>query len=127
MYFMKIVKFFEFLIIFLKILKFYANFEFFWEFEIFEIFWIFWKILKFYEIFENFWNFWILWVYDIGYKWYRLGTIIDNAYTKHLYFNLNIWYIYIYNIYIWSPFWAKHINDSMFIKDYVSDIIIVSH
>jgi hypothetical protein len=24
---------------------------------------------------------------------HRLGTIIDNAYTKHLYFNLNIWYI----------------------------------
>jgi hypothetical protein len=31
-------------------------------------------------------------VCDIGYKRYRLGTIIDNAYTKHLYFYLNIWY-----------------------------------
>jgi hypothetical protein len=26
---------------------------------------------------------------------YRLETIIDNAYTKHLYFILNIWYIFI--------------------------------
>ena len=34
----------------------------------------FWKILKF-----------------------EIGTIIDNAYTKHLYFNLNIWIYAIIN------------------------------
>ena len=57
----------------------------------------------FFFFFGKFWNFEIIWVYDIGmqygiryrvcdigYKPYRLGTIIDNAYTKHLYFNLNI-------------------------------------
>ena len=55
--------------------------------------------------FGKFWNFEIFWVYDsiryrvcdIGYKRYRLGTIIDNAYAKHLYFNLNIWYIVLQN------------------------------
>ena len=79
---------------FLKNIEILWNFGKFWNFKIFEIFWNFfmkfWKILKF-------WNFLGIRyrVCDIGYKRYRLGTIIDDAYTKRLYFNLNIWYIMI--------------------------------
>jgi hypothetical protein len=56
----------------------------FWNLLNFMKFWKHFKFLNFVGIRYR--------VCDIGYKWYRLGTIIDNAYTKHLYFNLNIWY-----------------------------------
>ena len=56
---------------------FYQYFEFFWKFRIKKFYLKYRKILKFRNFF--------------GIR-YRLGTIIDNAYTKHLYFNLSIWY-----------------------------------
>ena len=124
--FYEILNFFWKFWFFFLILKFYENLEFCWEFV---------KNLKFWNIFEKFrnvmkfWNFWnfLFWIFefflwnlgkfwnflgiryrvcDIGYTRYRLGTIIDNAYTKHLYFNLNIWYnVVAYNlvgVYQWS-------------------------
>ena len=110
------LKFFEFWIFFNKIWNFFTNFEILWKFwKKFEIlkflkFFIFWNLSTIFfffklKIFEILWNFEIFWAYDIGYiryrvcdigyTRYRLGTIIDNAYAKHLYFNLNIWYISI--------------------------------
>ena len=78
---------------------------------------VFYENLDFF--FFNFWNFMKFWnllgiryrVWYIGYKRYRLGTIIDNAYTKHLYFNLNIWYYYLLHtsnkgIFVW-PIWPE--------------------
>ena len=76
---------------------------------IFWKFWKFWNFLNFKKILK-FCNFEIFWVYDIGYKHigykrYRLGTIIDNAYTKHLYFNLN------YTLYKNVGFWLVNSRD----------------
>ena len=99
MYFMKILNFFEFwfffeFLNFMKILNFFENL----------------KFLKFWNIYENFLNFEVFGVCDIGYKRYRLGTIIDNAYTKHLYFNMIYWYIF-WSVSLFSfVFWAISSN-----------------
>ena len=84
---------------------FYENFEFFWKFRFF-FFFFFWNFMKFWNLLGIRYRVWY-----IGYKRYRLGTIIDNAYTKHLYFNLNIWYYYLLHtsnkgIFVW-PIWPE--------------------
>ena len=69
------------------------------------ILWKFWNFLNFGK-FWNFWNFKFFWVCDIGYKRYRLGTIFDNAYTKHLYFNLNIWYYFMSRLWLHNRYYC---------------------
>jgi hypothetical protein len=83
----------------LKIHVFYENFE---------ILMKVWKNFKFWNLLGIQYS-----VCDIGYKRYRLGTIIDNAYTKHLYFNINIWYILIISIFFHKTRIIRTISDEL--------------